>query len=178
MMTARMLRPARLGLAALAGALMLTACGGDSAPQALVPVSISPGTTCALDGMLLADYPGPKAQIHYTGGQPPEWFCDTIEMFNAVRHPEQARRIAALYVQDMGKADWVQPQGHWIDARSALYVFDSDQHGSMGPTAASFSVAADAERFIADHGGRLLRFDEVTPEMVALDGGAQHDRSM
>ena len=48
----------------------------------------------------------------------------------------------------------------------------------MGPTAAAFANEADARRFIDANGGRLLRFDEVTPEMVVLDGGAQHDHTM
>ncbi|WP_425444952.1 nitrous oxide reductase accessory protein NosL [Thauera aromatica] len=33
----------------------------------------------------------------------------------------------------------------------------------MGPTAASFAREADAQAFATEHGGSVLRFDEVTP---------------
>lgn len=171
----------RLLLAGAAG-LLLSACGAPSgdggASKVLVPIEIDRGTSCSLDGMLLADYPGPKAQIHYRGAAQPEWFCDTIEMFNIYLNPEQARGVAAVYVQDMGKADWEQPVGNWIDARSAFYVFGSKRLGSMGPTAASFATEADANAFIGENGGKLVRFDEVQADMVVLDGGALHDQSM
>lgn len=168
----------RHGLLVAAVALALTACGGGTDPQTIRANAIEPGTTCALDGMLLADYAGPKAQIHYAGVAEPDWFCDTIEMFSVLQNPEQARRLSAVYVQDMGQADWNHPSGHWIDARTAVYVFGSKRHGSMGPTAAAFATEADAKRFIEANGGRLFRFDTVTPEMVVLDGGAQHDKGM
>lgn len=144
----------------------------------LAPLEIVPGTSCALDGMLLADYPGPKAQIHYAGRAEPDWFCDTVEMFNVFHSPEQVRAISAIYVQDMGKADWVKPVDNWIDARSAFYVAGSRLHGSMGPTFASFAQRADAEKFAAEHGGTVHAFSEVTPNMAALDGGALHDSVM
>lgn len=166
-------------LLATAASGLLAACGqGENGAAAAVALEIDSGTSCTLDGMLLADYPGPKAQIHYRGVAEPDWFCDTIEMFNLYLNPEQARPIAALFVQDMGKADWDAPRGHWIDARHALYVFGSKRLGSMGPTAAAFASEADAKAFAAQHGGTVLRFDEVKPDMVILDGGALHDQRM
>jgi len=84
--------------------------------------------------MPLADYPGPKAQIFYAGQADPLFFCDTVELFNTLRRPEQVRKMVAVYVQDMGQADGEQPCGHWIDAKTALYVLGSKRHGAMGPT--------------------------------------------
>lgn len=166
-------------LLATAAAGLLAACGNEgSRSSAIVPLEIDRSTSCALDGMILADYPGPKVQMHYAGRAEPDWFCDTIEMFSIYLNPEQARAITALFVQDMGKAEWDHPQGHWIDARTALYVFGSKRLGGMGPTAASFASEADARAFAAEHGGKTLRFDEVTPDMVVLDGGALHDQRM
>lgn len=49
---------------------------------------------------------------------------------------------------------------------------------SMGPTFAAFSRREDAEAFVLKHGGKVLRFDEVTPEMADLRGGAHHDVRM
>ncbi len=167
-------------LIASAAAGLLAACGGGEGGGrgAVAPVEIDGSSSCALDGMLLADYPGPKVQMHYAGVAQPDWFCDTIEMFNVYLNPEQARAVSALYVQDMAKAEWNAPRGHWIDAKSAFYVFGSKRLGSMGPTAASFAREQDAKAFAAEHGGQVLRFDEVKPDMVALDGGALHDQSM
>ncbi|HRP25238.1 nitrous oxide reductase accessory protein NosL [Thauera sp.] len=162
-----------------AAAGLLAACGsGSEGGGALVPLEIDRSTSCALDGMILADYPGPKVQMHYAGRTEPDWFCDTIEMFSIHLNPEQARVVRAIYVQDMGKADWDNPQGHWIDARTAFYVFGSSRLGGMGPTAASFSSEADARAFAEQYGGRVLRFNEVTADMVVLDGGALHDQRM
>lgn len=164
-----------LGAALLAA--LLAGCGADEAPPATA-AEITEGTTCVLDGMLLAHFPGPKAQVHYQGQAEPEYFCDTVEMFAVLRAAEQARPVRALYVQDMAAADWEQPRGHWIDASQAVYVAGSDAHGSMGPTIASFARREDAERFSREHGGRVLRFDEVTPDMVVLDGGVLNDQKM
>jgi copper chaperone NosL len=50
--------------------------------------------------------------------------------------------------------------------------------GSMGPTLASFARIEDAQAFVKQYGGKVLRFDEVTVDMVALDGGAQHNERM
>lgn len=174
----RCLSRRRFLLAAAASGL-LAACGqGEGGKTAVVALEIGSGTSCALDGMLLADYPGPKAQIHYRDVAEPDWFCDTIEMFSIYLNPEQARAVSAIFVQDMGKADWDKPVGHWIDAKAAIYVFGSKRLGSMGPTAAAFSTEADAKAFAEQYGGTLLRFDEVTPDRVILDGGALHDQKM
>lgn len=170
-----------LGLAALAalGSLAsLGGCGERSGAQALAPVEIDASTACELDGMLLADYPGPKAQIHYAGAAAPMFLCDTVELFNTMLRPEQVRKVLAAYVQDMGKANWDQPRGNWIDAKSAFYVLGSKRRGSMGPTIASFAQEPDAKKFIDQWGGRLLRYDDVKPDMADLSGGALHDTRM
>lgn len=171
-----------LGFAALSvlGApAPLTACGDRQAGGAsLSPVEFSATTACELDGMLLADYPGPKAQVHFAGTSAPVFLCDTVEMFSMLLQPEQVRKVVAAFVQDMGQADWDQPRSHWTDATRALDVHGSKRMGSMGPTFASFALEADAAKFVAAYGGRLLRYAEVMPEMVDLGGGAKADTRM
>nr|WP_240933289.1 nitrous oxide reductase accessory protein NosL [Diaphorobacter sp. HDW4B] len=162
-----------------AAALTLTACGNESkSAQALGPVEIDRSTSCSLDGMLLADYPGPKAQILYADQAKPAFFCDTMELINQLHAGEQVRAIKGAYVQDMGRADWNQPQGHWIDAKTAIYVVGSKRHGSMGPTIASFAQEADASKFVQEHGGKAMKFEEIKPGMADLSGGALHDTRM
>jgi copper chaperone NosL len=151
------------------------ACTREQPPPAAQ--EITAGTVCALDGMLLNDYPGPKAQIHYNDGTT-EFFCDTVEMFSILLRPESRRRVLAVYTQDMGQADWRQPRGHWINARSAWYVQGSKLTGSMGPTFAAFARREDAEAFAGKYGGQVLRFDQVTPQMADLRGGAARDEGM
>lgn len=156
----------------------LLACSGDGGGAPAVPAEIDASSSCELDGMLLADYPGPKAQIHYTGMAAPVFFCDTVEMFAMLLRPEQARPVRAAFVQDMARADWDKPRGHWFDAKTGYYVAGSKRRGSMGPTFVSFAAEADAQKFAAAHGGKVLRFAEVKPEMADLGGGALHDAKM
>lgn len=162
----------RLGAALVALLLGLAACGEPDKPVAAL--ELTPGRACSLDGMILADYPGPKAQIHYAQGEP-DWFCDTVEMFAMILRPEQQRKIVAVYTQDMGKAQWEKPEHNWIDARQAVYVSGSKKMGSMGPTLAAFANEADAQAFARANGGKVLKFSEVTPNMVILDGGVLRD---
>mgnify|MGYP001187736411 FL=1 len=171
-----------LGLAAWAalGSLGLLAGCGERASEAqsLAPIEIDRSTSCELDGMLLSDYPGPKAQVHYVGQDKPSFFCDTVELFSTLLAGEQVRAARAIYVQDMGKADWDAPQGHWIDAKTAFFVLGSKRHGSMGPTIGSFAQEADAAKFATEYGGKVLRFGEIKADMVDLSGGALHDTRM
>ena len=98
-----------LGMAAftaLATSSLLAGCGDKAAEQqSLAPVEIDRSTSCELDGMLLADYPGPKAQIHYAGQEKPSFFCDTIELFNTLLAGEQVRAVRAVYVQATNSHD-------------------------------------------------------------------------
>ncbi len=160
----------------VAMALIAAACGKPQ-EAALQPIEPTRNTACALDGMLLLDYPGPKAQIHYDQG-PPDFFCDTVEMFSIYLKPEQQKRIKGIFTQDMGKADWDNPRDHWIDAKTAFYVLGSKKLGSMGPTLAAFAKQEDAQAFARQYGGKVLKFDEVKPDMVILDGGVMRDQPM
>jgi copper chaperone NosL len=101
-----------------------------------------------------------------------------MEMFSIYLEPEQQKRVTGIFTQDMGKTDWEKPQGNWIDAKQAFYVLGSKKTGSMGPTLASFALQQDAERFATEFGGKVLRFDQVTPDMSNLTGGVIHDEHM
>lgn len=132
---------------------------------------------CELDGMSLADYPGPKGQIRHADGHT-AFFCDTLELLSMLLRPEQVRAVTGAYTQDMAQADWDHPQGHWIDATTAYYVRGSHRSGSMGPTLASFARRSDAEAFARQSGGEVLSYAQITPDMVRLDGGAGGDMGM
>lgn len=165
------------GIMALSILLLAAAPGCSKQERRLQPLIPTPQTACALDGMLLMDFPGPKGQIRYDDGET-DFFCDTMEMFSVYLQPEQRRRVAGIFTQDMGQADWQAPRGHWIDARGAYYVLGGNMFGSMGPTLASFGRLDDAQAFAKKHGGKVLRFNQVTLEMVRLDGGVVSDKRM
>ena len=73
-------------LMAAAGAGLLAACGSGSEGGTgnLVPLEIDLNSSCALDGMLLADYPGPKVQMHYVSMHKPKnqdyWTITSIRL--------------------------------------------------------------------------------------------------
>ena len=156
--------------------LVLLAACTKAVPQAVAQEPTG-DTACSLDGMVLQDFAGPKAQIHYAEGKP-DFFCDLLEMFTALLVPEQKRLVAATFVQDMGKTDWEHPSANWILAKDAYYVVGSKKRGSMGPTFGSFSNVQDAEKFVKMEGGKVLQFGQITPDMANLGGGVVHDSTM
>lgn len=160
-----MRRSRRVPLVALA--MLLVACAQTTGTEG--PLDPSADAHCQLDGMTLADYPGPKGQIRYSDGQT-AFFCDTLELLSLIKAPEQVRPVAGAYTQDMAHADWDHPQGQWIDATRAFYVRGSRRTGSMGQTFASFGARSDAEAFARQYGGEVLEAAQITPEMVRLDG--------
>ena len=158
------------------GALMATLLGCTQHGAPPPPSSPQASTVCDLDGMTLADFPGPKAQIFYAHTAQPLFLCNTVELVALYRHPEQVRQVRALYVQDMAATSWDAPVGHWIDARQAWYVQGSRKLGSMGPTLASFSSAAAASAFARREGGRVYDFASIPESSTILDGGVLKDR--
>lgn len=165
-----------LGGVALLG---LAACDQKDSTHAAGPKDFDNSTACELDGMILADYPGPKGQVQVDGGQAETlFFCDTVELLATLLRPEQVRKVKAAYVQDMGQAEWDNPRGHWIDVKSAWFVVGGKRKGSMGPTIATFAQEPDAQKFTREYGGKAVRFGDITPDMVDLSGGAQHDSRM
>lgn len=154
---------------------VLAAC--NKTVQQALPQEPDSGTACSLDGMVLKDYPGPKAQIHYAEGSP-DFFCDLMELFATLLAPEQKRAVSGVFVQDMGKAAWEHPEGNWVNARTAIYVAGSKKAGSMGPTFGAFANMADAEAFVKKEGGKIVRFEQVTLDMVNMSTGTTNDNKM
>ncbi len=129
--------------------------------------------------MLLADYPGPKAQMHYVGQEHPSFFCDTVELFNTLLRRRAGARGACRLCAGHGQGRLGAPRRP-LDrcAKPAFYVLGSKRQGSMGPTIGSFAQEADATKFAAEYGGKVLRFADIKPDMVDLSGGALHDTQM
>jgi copper chaperone NosL len=120
--------------------------------------------------MLVADHPGPKGQIFLEGAATPIWFTSVRDTLAFTRLPEEPKNLAAIYVNDMGKAaNWEHPgPGTWIAASGAFFVAGSDARGGMGaPEIVPFGDRSAADRFRAEHGGEIYALDEV-PEHYVL----------
>lgn len=141
---------------------ILAACEGEKKKEITIePGRISAEEECALDGMIVANYPGPKAQMVYKEDGRREFFCETKELFHVYAEPGKEAQVAALFVQNTAKTDWEKPLGNWIDAKKAYYVVGASIQGSMGPTFAPFADRESAKPFIEKYGGEIKTFDEV-----------------
>jgi len=156
----------RLGLIVLIILAMFSAGCARAPMPAPSPVELTRNDSCSLCGMIPVNFPGAKVQIHYENGRM-EQFCSTLDFFGYYNSPGGPTRITAIYVNDMGKADSDRPAGHWIDTRKAFYVFGGDVVGIMGKEAlVPFALKTDADSYAQKHGGSVVKFDEVTLEML------------
>jgi copper chaperone NosL len=162
-------------LFAVVAALGLAACGDDDAAAAPPPpAALTREAVGHFCGMTLVEHAGPKGQVLLRGTDQPIWFSSARDAIAFTHLAEEPKAIRAIYVSDMGKAqDWDDPGAtNWVDARRAFFVLGSDRRGGMGAEeAVPFSDRAAAQRFVAEHGGRVLTFTEV-PRDWALGGEA------
>jgi copper chaperone NosL len=152
-------------------AFLLTGCSKEESFKTS-PLTLTKDHACKICGMISAEYPGPKAQIQYKKGES-ETFCGTPHMFMATLHPERPRNISAMYVHDMGEADWDHPKNEWIDAKTAYYVLGGDKKGPMGEPLVPFSALKGAESYVKEHRGRIVKFEEITMDMLSP---TKHDK--
>ncbi len=148
----------------------LNGCEGGSDHAQQIPVAIMKGDTCAVCGMLIGSYTGPRGEAYVVGLKKPLKFGGTRDFFAYVTQPDLATQLESVFVQDCARIDWNHPSDaaeSFVDARKAFYVGFHPLPGEMGPTFASFAKRADAETFIQAHGGALLRYDQITPLMVS-----------
>ncbi|MGL4837966.1 MAG: nitrous oxide reductase accessory protein NosL [Plesiomonas sp.] len=125
---------------------------------------------CHLCGMVITKYPGPKGQVHLKAENTVPKFCSSRDMFNFALQSENKRQIDYMMVHDAAATDWEHPDdGAFIDAASAFYVYGTSKKAVMGPAVAPFSTQAAAEAFAQQYGGRVLRFEDITLELLAGD---------
>ncbi len=160
---------------ALAGvvvaAFILAGCGEEDAARP-PPLELAGGEVGHYCGMLVREHSGPKGQIFREGAAQPIWFSSVRDTIAFTMLPEEAKDVAAIYVNDMTRANWDSPEpGSWIEARDAWFVIESRRTGGMGaPEAVPFSDRAAAEALVASSGGRVVAFDDI-PQAFILGGG-------
>lgn len=130
-------------------------------PQPLTRQAVS-----VTDGMILLDYPGPKGQILKKNGEI-DYFCDLPEFITAIQAPDRPPGHARAYVQAFDGREWDSYADGWAEASRPVYVIGSDRMGAMGPTLVPFLGMDAAKAFTDKHGGRILRFAELTSEVMA-----------
>lgn len=156
----------------------LAACKEDLAAVP-APIKMARDAVGHYCQMTLAEHPGPKAQVHLTGVEEPIFFSQVRDAIAYQRMPEQSHAIAAIYVNDMAVApSWEAPgDENWIAAGEAHFVVGSDRVGGMGaPELVPFSDIAAAERFAAEHGGRIAALRSIADaDVLSPDAGETGD---
>lgn len=156
----------RLVLAAL---VVVSACREDAAAVAPDPVPMTGDALGYYCQMSLSEHGGPKGQVHLEGSPYPIFFSQARDLIAYLREPERTAPITAAYVSDMAKAaSWEEPGvDNWIAASEALFVVGSDATGGMGaPELVPFGTEAGARNFMSEHGGELMRLDDIPSEAV------------
>ena len=150
--------------------LLLGGCDRETATgKRLIPTPIEAGDECHVCGMLVNNFPGPKAQAFIRHQEQPLKFCSTTDLFSWLLQPDTPAILLVAYVHDMGRAPaWDKPGDEdYVVADQAWYVIGHDMPGAMGPTLASYKEEAAARAFMQQHGGRLLRHEEINLSVLA-----------
>lgn len=155
----------------LFAAIPLAAAAGP--PAALPPIELpSPGenATCPVCGMFVARYPAWVATVLYRDGHA-HHFDGAKDLFKYLFDlPRYAPDRSAAAIAAIGVTEYYNLDR--IDARRAWFVIGSDVLGPMGHELVPLASEADAEAFVADHGGQVIRFEAVDAELLErLDAG-------
>ena len=168
------------GVGALAGCL-----GGDD-DDVEIPDSIALDgpKQCDVCGMLIEDTFGPNGQTFFDGEYPadrdgPAWYDSVRELCTDRFAQEDRYDPIVTYVTDYSTVDYdiqevddtqyisgAVERETLIRADEAVYVLESNVEGVMGPDLFPFSEKEDAEGFVEEHGGRILDWDDITPEVI------------
>jgi copper chaperone NosL len=156
-------------LFAILAAPLLASCKREQAVAAPGPREVTDASVAQFCGMSLTEHSGPKAQIFIRGLPDPYWFATIRDAFAFLMLPETPKAVAAVYVNDMARVKhWEQPEpGAWIEAGKATYVIGSRRRSGMNTDEAiPFGDAAAAQKFLADEGGRIVRYADMPRDYI------------
>ena len=154
------------------GAFTLAGIAGCEQPEShhasFKPVPIEDGEECAVCGMIIKNFPGPKGEAYVRGAELPLKFCSTRDLFAYTTQPEAESVLEAVFVHDMASTPWEDPTTDaFVNGHDAWYVADQPLKGAMGPTLASFKERKDAIDFAERHGGRILTAADITASVIS-----------
>lgn len=117
---------------------------------------------CPVCDMFPARFPRNKCQIQ-TRDKEVVHFCSTQCLFEYLKNPEKYSQKKAQPV-----LVWVidYDSGSWIYGKNAFYVTGSTEAGPMGKEAFPFMNKAEAEEFRALKKGKVVKFSEVTIDLI------------
>ncbi len=151
-----------------ASALILAAVltlGAQTVPAPAKPPAMpSEDHKCPVCGMFVAGYKDFLAAAVFRDGAT-VFFDGCKDMFRflsdvgAYAPGRQRDDVAAVWATDYYGL-------RWIDASQAFFVLGSDVLGPMGRELIPLAKETEARQFLKDHKGRLLRFAEVTPDVL------------
>jgi len=151
----------------------LSACGEKKEAAAPPPREVSGDSIAYFCKMAVNEHPGPKGQVFVTDRDEPYWFASARDAIAFTMLPDEPKNIMAIYVTDEARArNWDRPEpGSWVDAREAFFVIESRRTGGMGAAeAVPFSDQQAARDFIAQYGGRMVRFADMPRDYILSFG--------
>jgi nitrous oxide reductase accessory protein NosL len=147
----------------LAGIAFCPAPGASAGPSALGETSAD---KCPVCGMFVSRYPDWVARVELSSGQT-RFFDGCKDMFRYLANPSAHEPSGA---QGLDPAELLVLDYYAlapVNARDAWFVIGSDVLGPMGHELIPFASEAAAREFMADHKGqRILRYGDVTPEIL------------
>ncbi len=139
------------------------------------PRPIPAEARCPVCGMYPARFPRWAAQTLFRDGAA-QYFDSPVNLFVFLHRVDRYNRsytlndVAASFVTDF-------ESGQWIELQNAFFVRGSAALGPMrGADLPAFASRAAADGFIRRHGGQLLTFTQVTPELIRSMGSSAPHR--
>lgn len=150
---------------------ILSNCSDSSQQQISHPaIAFESGDECHVCGMIITRLPGPKGQAFDKRSNNTKKFCSTLDLISWYLQPDNKPNVAEIYVHDMAQTDWDTPDDtKLIPAKNAFFVIGSNKKAAMGKTIASFSTLQDAERFQKEWHGTILKFNQLSIEIILRD---------
>jgi len=128
--------------------------------------SVPKDAKCPVCGMFVAKYPKWAALMVVDGKH---YYFDGIKDMLKFYFFDGDFKYDRSKIEKMKVSDYYTKKA--IDLKDAFLVYDSKVLGPMGREIIAFSSQDEAKNFINDHGGKLVKFSDITPKMVLkLDG--------
>ncbi|SHE34215.1 copper chaperone NosL [Modicisalibacter ilicicola DSM 19980] len=150
----------------------LAGCSEEAEQSVLAsPEPITDGDACHVCGMTITNFPGPKGQAFMKNDPEALKFCSTMDLFTFLKQPENETQLSHAYVHNIAETTWENPADDaYVRAVDAWYVVGHDRRGAMGHTLASFAEQEQAEAFRGEHGGEIIRFEDIDLELLGKLG--------
>lgn len=159
----------------LAAAVLLIGCTPKQKDTLPAPVAFDKHDRCHICGMVILNYPGAKAEVFVKGEKEPLKFCSVKDGFTYILQPENSPRVQVFYVTDFGNTADIPLQNKMLEATKAIYDVGSDVRGAMGKSILPFATKEAADKFAKEHGGEIVRYDQVDLSVIkSLKGHKAH----